>query len=389
MTEEEQWQQYLVETGQHPDQGNGNLVSTPHGQRLREGEKLFSKMKKEGDERMSPENIQAAAGNALGVMGPGLASSIPGLSKLGGLAGLLGRGAATVGEGALMGAAQSPNDRALGALVGGATQGAMTGAGKVLGKAGDVAMQMGVGRNKYTPGVGTELANQGLVGTRGMMKNQTTARLGEVGQEMGQVASEIPQVIDARKIGTEMGEELTSPLTGGGSIKPSSRDTGTVQQYQDFANDVASRGMETGEQALARRRAGGASAYSQKTMDPKLSPIAQSSKLEQQKYSQALKEADPRMAPLDESYAALAKSRHALSGEAPLTGSGVILGSAGKYGGALPLSVAGQAGVKSGKLAEFLSPIARQAASRGKGTPPPSAEELAEYDQYLKETGQK
>jgi hypothetical protein len=43
---------------------------------------------------------------------------------------------------------------------------------QLLGKGGDVGMQVSVGRRKYTPGVGTTLADEGIVGTQGMMKNQ-------------------------------------------------------------------------------------------------------------------------------------------------------------------------------------------------------------------------
>lgn len=382
MTEQQEYEQYLLETGQHPSQqpapqlppemAGGNLLRTEEGRKSEIARKLIDEAK--------GTDYGAMFNNALGGVGGGLARAVPQLGR-----GALGAAA----EGALMGAAQAPEgERTKGALMGGGVQGGLSGLAKLLGKAGDVAMQVGVGRKKYTPGVGTELADQGLVGTRGMMRKQAEKRLGAVGQEMGDIASQIPE-IDARRIGEEMSSELVAPLTGGGQIAPSARDLGTVGQLQDFATDVSSRGVETGAQAAARRRAAGASAYSARTQDPKLSPIAQASKLEQQKYSAALKAADPRMAPIDASYAALKKAQKSLGEEAPLTGLGLISRPVSTLGGAAATTIAGQAGVKGGKLAEFLSPLARQAAVGGFNQKSPSAEELAEYEQYLRDTGRK
>lgn len=384
MTEEQEYEQYLLDTGQHPSQQpapelpkhlqRGGLIRTPEGRAQEQLRAL--------DEQNQATDYGAAMGNALagtaslGRAIPRLAGTIPG----------------AIAEGASMGAAQAPEgDRLKGALLGGGIQGGMTGIGKLLGKGGDVAMQIGVGRKKFTPGVGTELADEGLIGTQGMMQRQTEKGLRRVGGEMSDVASQIPE-IDARKIGQEMTGELTSPLTGGGQIAPSARDAGTVGQLQDFATDISSRGTESGAEALARRRAAGASAYSARTQDPKLSPIAQASKLEQQKYSQALKAADPRMVPLDARYAALKKAEKGLAEEPSLPRS--LLGLASMTsksipGGSLATTAAGQAGVKGGKLAEFLAPLSRQAAVGGSRQSAPSAEELAEYEQYLKETGQK
>ncbi len=65
-----------------------------------------------------------------------------------------------------------------------------------------------------------------------------------------------------------------------------------------------------------------------------------------------------------------------------------LSGPAGKA--ALRSAVPAQrAGERGGKLAEFLAPIARQTAVGGSRDSGPSAAELAEYEQYLKETGQK
>lgn len=375
MTEREEYEQYLRETGQKAPPAE----EAPGFWSRESWDKSAEKMKQLYSD---PNAVQQSLENSVGMMSGGLSKAIPAIGRG------VGKLFAPAIEGALVGAASTPEDRLRGFLTGGTVQGGVSGAGKVLGKVGDIAMQMGVGRNKYTPGVGTELANQGLIGTKNMLKSQAGEAANRVGSEMQQVASEIP-FINAENIGNQMREELTGPLTGGGSIKPSARDLGEIAQYKAFADDIAQRGIESGSDALSRRVASGKSAYSAKTQEPKLAPIAKSSKLEQQLYSGALKEADPRMIPLDASYAALAKAKHALQGEAPLSGGGVLFGSAGKYGGSLPLTTAGQIGTKADKLAEFLAPATRQATISGMRASEPSAEELAEYAQYLKETGQR
>lgn len=328
-----------------------------------------------GEGGLTPEKVTGAAENAASVMGAPLALGKSAVGKF----------AAPFVEGGAMGAAQDEEDRLRGFLTGAGTQGGVATAGKILGGVGDAAMQMAVGRKKFTPGVGTELADAGLFGTQNMMRGQTGRALNETGQEMGRVASEIQTPISGRKIGREISEEMTAPLTGSWTVAPSARDTGTINDMMNFAEDVAARGDETATQALARRRAAGSSAYSQKTGDPKLAPLAQASKLEQAKYSQALKEADPRMVPLDTRYAALKKAEKGLSEEPSIPRS--LLGIASMTsksipGGSLATGAVGQAGVKGDKLAQFLAPLSRQATIAD-----PQSEEEKLYQEYLKSKG--
>lgn len=317
----------------------------------------------------TPEQITAGANNAAAMMTGGLSKAVPALGR-GIVSGAL--------EGGALGAAQSPDDRLKGFLTGGAIQGGMAGVGQALGKAGDIGMQLAVGRKKYTPGVGTELADQGLAGTRGMMKGQVEKRLGTVGDEMQQAASAIPE-IDSRTLGQELGKKAASPYTGGGIIAPSGRDAEALSTIGEFADDVASRGMETGAQALARRRAAGSSAYSARSDLPKQNLTSQLSKSEQQMYSDALKQAggEPMIA-ADRSYAALKKAQKGLGEEAPLTGFGALSRPISTVGGALPTSIVSQGAVKGGKLADFLAPLSRQAAVGGEqnSSREPSREEM-------------
>lgn len=328
----------------------------------------------------TPEQINQGANNAASMMTGGLSKAVPALGK-----GIL----SAILEGGALGAAQSPDDRLKGFLTGGALQGGMQGIGQALGKAGDIGMQLATGRKKYTPGVGTELANQGLAGTRGMMKGQVEKRLGAVGDDMQRAASAIPE-IDSRTLGQELGKKAASPYTGGGIIAPSGRDAEALSTIGEFADDVASRGMETGQQALARRRAAGSSAYSARSDLPKQNLTSQLSKSEQQMYSDALKKAGGEdMVNADRSYAALKKAQKGLSEEAPLTGFGALSRPISTVGGALPTSIVSQGAAKGGKLAEFLAPVARQASVSGEQEPnksvmPSRDEMILQIEQEIK-----
>lgn len=374
MSDEELYAQYLAETG-HKSPAQPTARKTAQ-QFIDEG-------------YASPDQIAAGANNAAAMMTGGLSKALP----------FMGRGVVTAAlEGGAMGVAQAPHTKedALKAfLTGGALQGGMAGAGKILGKAGDVGMQVAVNRKKYTPGVGTKLADEGLWGTEGMLKGQTQNALSKRGNQMQEIAQGIEGApISARDIGGKVSDELAGPISGHGKIDSqnlSAADRPDLESIRGFTEDVMSRGNETMEQALARRAAAGQRAWRGKE-NPAQSLTGKLSKSEQKNYSQAIKGADPtgRMAEADSAYSALARARTGLEQEGGLPKSimGVMSVGANKLPlGSLASSSVGQAGVKGGKLAEFLAPVARQAAV-GKGTHP-SPEELEEYEQYLRGTGQR
>jgi hypothetical protein len=373
MSDEELYAQYLKETGQQP--------SPSPGPRPRTREEIA----KEALAPLENTDYGAAMANALSAGGGAtLGKAVPALR------GVLGSAL----EGGVLGATQAPEgDRLKNFLAGGAIQGGLGAAGKLLGKAGDVAMQIAVNRKKYTPGVGTKLANEGLWGTQAGMKNQVQSGLADSYEDMLR-AAQGAKPVDSRAIGTQVYEDITGPMTGRGRMVPSSADVPRINQAQEFADDIRSRGEEPATQALERRKAAGKRAYSEKTDAGRATPMGELSKKEQILYSNALKQADEtgKLAAADERYAALKRAERGLEQEASLPKSvmGVASMSASKIpGGALASSTLGQAGVKGGRLAEFLAPLARQAAVGGQRDPGPSAQELAEYDQYLRETGQK
>jgi hypothetical protein len=268
----------------------------------------------------------------------------------------------------------------------------MSGIGKLLGKGGDIAMQVGVGRKKYTPGVGTELADQGLIGTKGQLQRQTSEGLSDVGSRMAENVAGLKGQGDSRQIGQDIYDEYTKGLTRGGKMRPSGRDVGEIQKAKDFAEDVMSRGATSPEDMLGYRGAAGSGAFSQKSGEAGGGIIPQLSKMEQQKYSRALKEMDPtgKQSALDSRYAALAKAKAALSPEdklSSLSAMGLVSKPLGVLGGALPATAVGQAGVKGGKLAEFLAPLSRQAAVGGSSLTSSEARELEELENSLRLRG--
>jgi len=262
--------------------------------------------------------------------------------------------------GGVQGAVTDRENPLRGAAIGAGTSLGGDALGSLLGKSGDRAMQWAVGRKKYTPGVGTELADQGLVGTKNMMRDQTQKRLAKVGGQMSSVADEIP-AIDARKIGREIIDSESAAYTGRGINTPRERDLPIMEKIQKFGDDISAGGTETGAQALARRKTAGSTAFSQKSQEPLQNVNAKLSKAEQRAYSQALKEADPRMVPLDKTYGALKRAELPLNQEEAIGGFGGLVSSVGKALAQPAASVAGQGAVKSGQAVDWLNnPLLRQ-----------------------------
>lgn len=268
--------------------------------------------------------------------------------------------------GAAQGVISDPQNPGMGALKGAGTAALGEGVGKLLTGAGDVGMQMAVGRKKFTQGVGTQLADEGLLGTRGMLAKQTNSKLAERGAEISDLAKQVPNgAIDSTRIAQEIAGEAASPMLVQGA-KPSTADMTKLGSIRDFAEDVASRGAESGPQALSRRIAAGQRSYRGKE-DPLQSLLGSLSKKEQMKYSSALKDAHKSatgttaLADADKSYGALKRAQASLEEDIKLprsvfgalsTGaSHVPLGSAG-------LSAIGQAATKTGQGAT--NPILRQ-----------------------------
>lgn len=123
----------------------------------------------------SPRSMKLGRGTAVGAMGLGSAILLP--------TGLPAAVAAGAGQGAL----ENPGEnltlgedfmgRAKNAGKGAAVSLGLGLAGKGLAKAGDYAMQKAVGAKEYISGLGNRMADEGLIGTKGMMRKQIENKL--------------------------------------------------------------------------------------------------------------------------------------------------------------------------------------------------------------------
>ena len=216
---------------------------------------------------------------------------------------------------------------------------------------GDWFMQKAVGRTKYTPGIGTELADQGIMGTKEAMRRQVQAKLPEAGKRIEEVASTISSPIDYRKIASDI---AGSPLGQRGLVpgaSPSAADIGTIQKISAYLDDIASRGQESASQAIRRRSSAGQREFGARET-PGASLEAQLAKAEQQGISRAFKEAGGEEAiKADKLYEALKKAEKPLVQETKIPQGPISI--LNKLGNMVPSSLAeslvGQAATKVGK----------------------------------------
>lgn len=181
------------------------------------------------------------------------------------------------------------------------------------GKLGDVLMQQAVGRTKYTPGVGTELADEGIWGTRGMMKGQVGKAKEATYQKMLGQAKASGQPISSGKVAEAIRGQVDPMRLPTGGYR--SLDLPDVQKALNYADEVAARGDVPAADALALRRVAGEGArFNPNTAEAGKSLAQQLSKIEQAGYSQQLKDVAG-LAPLDARYGALARASQALGKE--------------------------------------------------------------------------
>lgn len=282
---------------------------------LGRGERIFGEKPMADDMAHNP--LSSYAGKALGLSAVG--------SALGGLS------APTAGftEGALA-PADDIGDRATNAAIGFGGGKLMQFLGGLGRKAGDRLMQMSVGRNKFTPGVGEELVDQGVIGTKGMMQKQVAGKELDLYRKMVEAADSTQGPMPTSAPIADKVRQLGNKFNVGGKV--SELDQTAVDLIESSAKDIQSRGAEPLSDLLGRRRAAGQRAFSSVTDQAKQNAVSQISKVEQQAYSQAIKEAAPAMVPLDKSYSALAKASKGLNKEESLAKM-LSLGNALKLGG--------------------------------------------------------
>lgn len=278
-----------------------------------------------------------------------------------------------VALGAAQGAVSDPEHPIKGAAKGGLWALGGEVVSKGLEKGGDVLMQLGVGRKKYTPGVGTTLAEEGLVGTKGMLKGQTERGLQRRGEDIRDAVAAIDprKGISAAAVAEGVENAASRPLIGKQGLTPSVADQPKIAKITEFADDIAKRGVEAPVDALQRRVAAGTRGYAGKE-DPLQSLVGQMSKNEQRLYSSGLKDAASQTSPelgsklakADTAYGALKRAQKSLSEDPSLPHSLFSLLSMGPKtipGGPLLTTALGQAMSKGSVAAELANnPILRQ-----------------------------
>lgn len=250
------------------------------------------------------------AGNIAGSAVPGAAAggAVGALTKAAGLAPVAGEGVlpalakanarvwTNTAAGAAQGAAQNPEEGQT--RTGNAQQGAKwagilspvaEAAGKVgqgLEGAGDWMMQKAVKMRKYLPGVGTTLADQGVMGTKAGMADQVGDRINTISKGIGSKVSALEGVqgVDSARAAQPLYDYADSMKVGNSVPGHSQAD------YEDAiarADEVAARGVVPGTEAWDYASSAGSRGYKhQKAMESSKAKLAQ---LEQQGYSEELK----------------------------------------------------------------------------------------------------
>lgn len=409
-SEEQQYKEYLdylrVQSGSTPDPEGYAVPKRPTpltatGTAKHISDKYFQDLGEDDTDSAIRKGLQGMAGMAAAAPGTGgierripMADSAGGLSRFVGKGGFAPRVVDTLtqgAEGGLISAAQAKEgDRLRAFLTGLAVQGGMTGAGHVSQAIGDPVMQIAVGRGKYTPGVGTELANEGLVGTQGMMRRQAAKGMDRAGASLDEVAANIPGTpMTGNDIAQKVWKQHAEPRVRGlGDKAPSAADLPDLADVAAYADDAASRGALSGTQARTYGKAAGQRAYNGRETAGK-GLQQKMSKTEQIVVADALKKADTtgQYAKDSTRFAALAKAGKALNTEPALPKTLIgLLGIGPKIipGGSAAVSLGGQALTKGGQATRAVAPAVRQGVSTATQEDP----ERAEYEQYLRETGQ-
>jgi len=272
--------------------------------------------------------------------------------------------------GAAQGAAYNPGDkegefnpiqfdeRLNQAIAGGLLMGATAVPSEIGRKGGDRLMQKAVGRTKYTPGVGEELANEGIWGTREQMKNQVNKKAGKIANKTSQLAKNYQGTISAQPIADEV-RSLNRRVAIPSGRPNSSLDAPDIARREAYANEIDQRGLQSAEDVLKDRiNAGGRVPqrnFADRTADENL--LTEMSKAEQRGASQQLKKHIPEIGPLDKRYVPLAKAKKPLNQEENIGGFNQAL-NLGTFGATTPfgLSTMGQLGIKGAQAERALTP---------------------------------
>lgn len=302
----------------------------------------------------SEHPIAATAGKAAGIAAT---SMLPGVSAAKG-AGFLARTGAAAANGALQGAAYNPGDekgvvdplqakdRAINAGIGGAFNAAAHVGSEGINKLGDFLMQKAVGMKKYVPGVGNNLADEGVIGTKGMMREQVGSAMTDAGQTMQQATESMPGNYSTDKALQNVQKVASDFQLPSGGVAPESADAYSKagSAVQDLMNEP---GMSAPDM-WARAKQNGDLAY--KAGQEKNGLAADIAKARQRGFSDTLQEASPEFQGGAQRYAGLAPAGRAL--KQPESISNVLVKGLLKagVGGALGAALDGTTGAVGGVL---------------------------------------
>lgn len=169
--------------------------------------------------------------------------------------------------------------------------GGITGLGGLLRNAGNSLMQKSVGASKVIPGLGEQFAQQGLIGTKGMMAGQVDRGLASSGQKIGELSSQIPNPVSQDAVANNVAELANKKMTPSGFVRP--EDKAEVDELLSKAQHFAtSEPLPGGEMAARRANSGTAAREMGRYKDnPSLRMQGKVAEAEQAGYSEALKKA--------------------------------------------------------------------------------------------------
>lgn len=271
-------------------------------------------------------------------------------------------------------------DRAKNAALAGLLGKGLQGIGNKLGGAADSVMQRAAGIRKPAVGLGTELIDQGIIGTRGNMQRQVADKIAQRGTELSNEVGSMSGDIDVTPIAKAL-QEKASSYNVGGHIPPNLQ--GSSDQYGKLAEFLQQKGSLSPKDLLKFKQQQGDAAYLL-SGNPGTSDAAQAARTAMAESGNALKSSyasqnaleDPnRVADINQKLAALFKAKDGLKRGSSLSGLAEYGGLAGlgALAGGAPGMIAGTAvrspliqsvsahlAHKSGKLAGEVSPeIAR------------------------------
>lgn len=202
------------------------------------------------------------------------------------------------------------------------------GLGKFIGGLGDTLMQRSVGVTKAVPGFGKELAEQGLMGTKSGMAGQAARGVEASGQNISNLASQIPGEISQDTVANKIAELASKKMTPSGFARPEGEAAinKILGRAEDFAKAEPISGTEMAERrALAGREAREAGMYRERPSEQLKAKLAGA---EQSGYSEALKnayrgafpEAPEALANADKSYSTLRQAQQTLDKPEAISG---------------------------------------------------------------------